>query len=128
MLAQWDAPQYLVRWLNDNLKSRKCHVGDQMYGMKNGVPQGSVLGPLLFQIYVSRVLTNLGHGIFSQAYADDFVVACSAQDVKEAEYVLNEALSRIDARCKHIGIELDPMKAKPMWMRKAGTRQKFPKL
>lgn len=39
---------------------------------ETGVPQGSVLGPLLFLLYVNGIITTLNANVF--AYADDIIL------------------------------------------------------
>ena len=105
ILCDLKCPGYLTRWIANYMSDRKCCVGCASYPLTNGVPQGSVLGPVLFQIYVSRVLKNVS--VFGQAYADDFLIACGGCGSDVAEMKLNEALKTIDIECKRIGLELD---------------------
>ena len=62
--------------------------------MPYGVPQGSVLGPLFFIIYVNDLLLLLGQNkqVSVQMYADDTVIYCSAHDVSIATSLCQSAL------------------------------------
>ena len=55
----------------------------QTVAVTKGVPQGSVLGPLLFTIYMN----NMGQNVLNanlHFYADDTVIYCSASTLVQA--------------------------------------------
>ena len=70
----------LKSWIGAFLRGRtfRVKVSDALsepVEVTSGVPQGSVLGPLLFLIYVNDLLENRLNPVF--AFADDIKVACS---------------------------------------------------
>ena len=54
-----------------------------------GVPQGSILGPLLFLIYINELPGAVSHSQVS-LYADDTVLYCFSKDPHQLEKKLNE--------------------------------------
>ena len=67
-------------WVISDLKERtqRVVIGDQSSStttLTRGVPQGSVLGPLLFSLYVQPIGDIIrAHGLFFHQYADDLQV------------------------------------------------------
>ena len=66
----------LLRWLTGYLDNRKLQavVGGKTsnsFATRSGVPQGSILGPALFLLYVNYAEDNLPHNVHLAVCADD---------------------------------------------------------
>ncbi len=88
----------LLNWIKAYLSSRsqKVCVG-QSYSdtklIKAGVPQGYVLGPLLFLIYVNDIADKLLST--TRLFADDSSLAVSSSDINVIEHTLNHDLTEL---------------------------------
>ena len=83
----------VLAWVESYLSSREQLVNingacSGSIAMKWGVPQGSVLGPLLFNLYISPVEDIItAHGTSGIIYADDTQIYISIQTPKREEFL-----------------------------------------
>jgi hypothetical protein len=63
--------------------------------VKHGVPQGSVLGPLLFLLYINDLPNAVTHNVFPILFADDTSVLITSQNVHEFQNDLNTSLQQL---------------------------------
>ena len=78
-----------------------------------GVPQGSVLGPLLFLIYINDIGNRIAHNTV-RLYADDAVVYTSAESINETHIKLQSDLANIDVWCRRNQLTVNTSKTKCM--------------
>ncbi len=74
-----------IKWFESYLTNRKQKVGingteSDFLDINCGVPQGSILGPLLFLCYVNDMKTSISSDCKLLLYADDSTILFSHQD------------------------------------------------
>ena len=103
-------------WIGEWLRGRKQRV--VLNGVKSdwkdvvsGVPQGSVLGPLLFLIYINDLDVGVNSKI--SKFADDTKIASTVQSPHE-NYKIQKDLDRLVAWAETWQMEFNPQKCKVM--------------
>lgn len=107
-----------LKWFRDYLNNRTQETQFNDYKSKKeinelGVPQGSVLGPPLFNLYVndiSRVINKSSVHLF----ADDTMITTSGENIHEIINVINEDLSNFSNWLKFNKLKLNVEKTKFM--------------
>ena len=96
--------------------------GSQSTDVSFGVPQGSVLDPLFFLLYISSLLSGLS--CRNLAYADDttiYVILTKAADrITSAERLINDLIF-IKAWCIQRRVELNSSKTKSILFSRSRT-------
>ena len=86
-----------------NHKSRSFRV-------RRGVPQKSVLGPVLFPLFINDLPASLPSSVSYSLYADDLVIWSSSPLVPTAVEATQGALFRLERWCEYWCLPLNPSK------------------
>ena len=110
--------QDTVNWVESYLEARQQKVlanGAQSsyQTVSQGVPQGSVLGPLLYIIYANE-LPNVAKKCKAALYADDTVLYTANKDFQTSVADLQQDINAISNWCRKNGIKANTEKTKVM--------------
>jgi hypothetical protein len=103
----------LLKWFESYISSRKQCVlisnsKSPLVNTNAGVPHGSVLGPLLFLLYVNYIADNLL--ILTRLFADDISLSYFSQSPYTIEDVINSDLESISILSKQWLVNCNPKK------------------
>ena len=107
-LQRMGIPTFIVRWITDFLTNRKVRVDanghfSKFRTLSKGVPQGSILGPLLYLIYVDdlcKILSQEKETTLTALYADDTACAVFGSTMDEAISNAQRILDIVDKWCR----------------------------
>jgi hypothetical protein len=103
----------LLNWFSDYLSDRKQKVvlpggSSQTVFISAGVPQGSILGPLLFLIYINDIVLDINSYI--RLFADDTSLYIIVDNPLHAAVTLNSDLKKITEWANGWLVDFNPSK------------------
>ncbi|MEL6805483.1 MAG: reverse transcriptase domain-containing protein, partial [Bacteroidota bacterium] len=109
-------PPLYVAWLKSFFTNRQARVrfnGELSMSRKipQGLPQGSVLSPVLFLLYINRRSIEYPRDVSCFMYADDVSVLASAGTAREAENRAQAAVSAVASWSKRWKLSLNTSKS-----------------
>ena len=117
-LKYYKISEETISWFSSYLLERKQKVfvnntfsdsGDILCG----VPQGSILGPLLFLIFINDLPLHIDN-VLTDLYADDTTLYCTGRSQACIEQQLQAALHKLSNWCKQNGMLINTAKTKVM--------------
>ena len=121
----------LHKWFQDYLTNRRqCVVLDgcksTMKPMNAGVPQGSILGPMLFILYINDIITDIVCHI--RLFADDTTLYLIVENPEESARIINSDLEKISTWAKNWLVKFSPPKTKSITFSRLRNRPVHPPL
>ena len=125
-----DLPIKMTRWLSDFLVGRVIQVNvngflSDKFSPVAGVPQGSVLSPLLFLIYINDLPKPHHRQNSKSQFADDTALWAASKNVQLAAKLLRKDLRKLATWCAKWRIKLNPEKNQGHHILQVLSRQKF---
>ena len=108
-------PPCFVLWVRSFLSDRraKVQVGgsrSRSVRIRQGVLQGSALGPVLFILFVDDITKGLRRGAHASLYADDLAIWSSSPDPLKASSVVQSSLTVLETWSNLWRLPLNPKK------------------
>ena len=108
-------PSCFVRWTQSFLSDRRARVSYRgatsgSFRIRRGVPQGSVLGPVLFNLFINDLSSIFPSNVRFSLYADDLAIWASSPDIHQATATVQDALNRLESWSLQWQLPLNPAK------------------
>lgn len=121
----------LVEWFSDYLHNRQQRVCIKGFcsswrKVPAGVPQGSILGPVLFLIYINDIVQNIGANI--RLFADDTSLYIIVEDPLSSAIQLNIDLEKLFNWAITWLVDFNPNKNESLLITRKRNKQYHPRL
>ena len=119
----------LLNWFENYLSGRKQrvvlpHAQSDWLELQAGVPQGSMLGPLLFLLYINDIVVGIESSI--RLFADDTSLYIEVHDPIAAADCLNRDMSRISEWADRWLVSFNPSKTEALLFTRNTNRHQHP--
>ena len=121
----------LLNWFSDYLSDRKQRViipgvQSNWADVKAGVPQGSILGPLLFLVYINDIVSDIQSNI--RLFADDTSLYLIVEHANVSADILNTDISKITEWAKSWIVSFNPTKTESLLISRKVNKTRHPSL
>ena len=93
--------------------------------MRERVPQGGVISPTLFLLYINNITTILPRHVSNTLHADDFAVWSAEDHTTSAAYRIQEGVTRIQQWTDEWGFQISKIKTQSTVFSLATLKEKI---
>ncbi|KAL7292685.1 hypothetical protein TKK_0013809 [Trichogramma kaykai] len=113
-LASLGCSRRVVEFVKFSTRERSIYLEGESVPLRvyKGVPQGAVISPLLYSLYVASIAENVPANIRVSQFADDVSVSVEADDPSVGAASLEEAVKTLEKNLHTIGLNISPPKTK----------------
>lgn len=115
-LMDLGVPMQYTRWIAAFLRTRTAEVMingtmSKRVRMKQGLPQGSVLAPLLFVLFINDIMKDMPEDVCASLFADDSAVYATDQKLSRAQEKVQKGVSVIEEWSRDNKLDLNVKKS-----------------
>ena len=115
-LADKGIPMKFVKWIEAFLRNRLARVRYQdatskVRVMRQGLPQGAVLSPLLFLFFIDNLAKELPTETLNALFADDVTVLATERTKEEAQHVAQKTVDIVAEWSRQWKLDLNASKS-----------------
>ena len=105
----------MYKWLSDFLFNRTARVKldgmiSRQVKLREGVPQGSVVSPTLFLVYMNDITTTVPRHVSNTLHADDFAVWCAEEHITRAVHPIQNTINEVCSWTESWALQLNTTK------------------
>ena len=129
-LHSWGLSTRLLRCVASFMRERSLRVHEgtaksRVVNMLAGTPQGSIVSPLLFILFMDDLKDELPDGVRLYQFADDISLSVVSSCPRAAEWLMQRSLEAIEKWTARWRIELEPSKSNFIVFSRCPTHRKL---
>ena len=122
-------PTFVSNFLSDRIfKVRIGTTLSDFHKQEMGVPQGSILSPLLFNIKINKIVSSTKQNIDKSLFVDDFAICAKGKNLNSIERQLQLSINAIQKWVGENGFKFSSSKTECIHFHKKRGLQKPPEL
>ncbi|GBM94020.1 Putative protein in type-1 retrotransposable element R1DM [Araneus ventricosus] len=127
ILSNYGLPEFFMNFLFYYLHNRKVFYVNEVFKVfkhcYRGCPQGSVIAPTLWNLYINSILFNNNGEFYVQAFADDLALIIGGHTARELEKNTNLALAKISIDLESLKLSLSIHKCQAVVYRSISSQR-----